>query len=285
MNKKLIVMSSGGNLFKYKNQLKKLKDNDNFEVFAFSNSFMFCINELGFYPDYFLFIDPNAAMLSLEHIVKTKQKIKTKILFLNPIHTKQNYSEFIEWYGTTPVGRGNQGGWDRFRKLVSMCKSNDNIETIEIPITTMKYLKKYDVKNTLLHSFDERVKNSKVVVKNTLDDTFNEDKLTAVVLPVLHKMNKNNLYLIGFDCMGGRYFTKLDKYSISRYPEKEEASKSKTDYFLATTANRGMDEAKKSIKMFLPKWSNYIKCTNLVEDKYTYLNKFIDYEPIEEVIK
>ena len=44
MNKKLIVMSSGGNLVRYKNQLKKLKDNNNFEVFAFSNSFMFCVN-------------------------------------------------------------------------------------------------------------------------------------------------------------------------------------------------------------------------------------------------
>lgn len=278
-------MSSGGNTVRYKKQLSKLKNNDKFEVFTFAGSFMFCVNELDFYPDYFLFIDPNSAMLALEHIVKNKHKIKTKVILLDPIHTGFSYEKFIDWYGTTPVGSGgNHGGWKRFVELTSELLKSDMIETISIPILTLKRIKNTNKNDKVLYNFDERVKHDKVIIKNQLDGNFNEDKLTSVVLPVLHKMAIDDIYLIGFDCMGGRYFTKLDPYAVARYPEKGEADKSKTDYFLATTANRGMDEAKKSTKMFLPRWNKYVKCTNLVEDRYTYLNKFIDYKPIEEVI-
>lgn len=276
-------MSTGGNTVRYKEQLKKLKDNDGFEVFAFSGSFMFCVNELEFYPDYFLFIDPNSAMLALEHISKNKHKIKTKVILLDPIHTGLSYEKFVDWYGTTPVGSGgNHGGWSRFMELTNGLMDDDVVDTISIPVLTVKHIKNKN--DTVLYNFGQRVNDNNVIIRNQLDDNFNEDKLTSVVLPVLYKMKMNDVYLIGFDCMGGRYFTKLDPYAISRYPEKEEASKSKTDYFLATTANRGMDEAKQSTKMFLPEWNKYIKCTNLVEDRYTYLNKFIDYKPIEEVI-
>ena len=303
MNKKLIVMSSGGNLVRYKEQLKKLKDNDDFEVLCFSHSFSFCVNELGFYPDYFTVLDPWPFMLpwALERLTKVTEKIKTKVIVLDPLHTKHSYKQYINWYGTTPLGRpetpgGNHGGFDRLHKLVNKLEKSDKVEVMKLPCFTLKHI----YENKLLYpmfktnggfldlvgnNFENRFDVDEVIIKNQLNPTLNEDKLTSYILPVLQKLGKKEVYLIGWDCMGGRYLSKKDIYASYRYPEKATADAAKTDFFLSPNANRGLEEAKETIRRFLPRWNQYVKCTNLVEDKYTYLNKFIDYKPIEEVIK
>lgn len=267
---KTIVMSSGGALTRYKNELKELYKAKH-KFFAFSSSFMFCVNELGMYPDYFAFIDPNSAMPALEHICKNKKNIKTKIIFLDPIHTKLNYKEYQSWYGTTPVGRENNfGGWKRLHELINEIQEMGI--AINMPCYTTKYLK-----NNPKTPISDKV----IIYKNS--NTDNPDKLTSVVLPILDKLNIHNISVIGFDCVGGRYLANLgDKYSLSKQPELK---KYKKDYLVLPGANRGMEEAKQSISMFLPIWLKKFNITNIVEDKYTFLKKFIPYQPINQLIK
>ena len=61
--------------------------------------------------------------------------------------------------------------------------------------------------------------------------------------------------------------------------------KSKKDHVLLSKANRGMDEAKQSINKYLPLWlnSNKFTITNLVEDEYTFLKKYITHQPIKDL--
>ena len=269
---KTVVMSSGGALMRYKEELKKLYK-AKCKFFTFSNSFMFCVNELGIYPDYFAFIDPNSAMPSLEHICNNKEKIKTKVIFLDPLHTKLNYKEYQNWYGTTPVGRiNNYGGWERLHQLVKEIQNADL--AINIPSYTTKYLK----------NNPETISSDKIIIYKD-SNTDNPDKLTSVVLPILEKLNIHNIALIGFDCVGGRYLANLgDKYSLSKQPELKNYKK---DYVVLPQANRGMEEAKQTIKKFLPLWVNKkgFNITNLVEDQHTFLKHFIPYQPIEQLIK
>ena len=93
------------------------------------------------------------------------------------------------------------------------------------------------------------------------ENTDNPDKLTSVVLPILDKLNIHNISVIGFDCVGGRYLANLgDKYSLSKQPELK---KYKKDYLVLPGANRGMEEAKQSISMFLPIWLKKFNITNI----------------------
>jgi hypothetical protein len=289
--KKTIVISSGGEVMRYKDKLSQICDDPNISIFAFSAGFKFCINELNIYPDYFAFIDPNSAMPALEHICKHKDKIKTKIILLKPLQTELNYNEFIKWYGSTPVGRENNfGGWERFHEMVNEIKEYGL--AIEMPCFTLKHmynnLSQYsniiDPDVDLAHKdFLKRFSIKEVIIKNQLDHTFNEDKLTSVVLPILDKLKIYNIALIGFDCGGGRYASNLgDKYQLLRHPELKNI-KSTKDHVYLPSANRGMEEAKISISKYLPRWIELdrFKITNLVEDKYTFLKTFITYQSIE----
>lgn len=267
---KTIVMSSGGTLMRYKEELKKLHK-AKYKFFTFSSSFMFCINELDMYPDYFAFIDPNSAMPALEYICNNKEKVKTKVIFLNPLHTKLNYNEYQSWYGTTPVGRENNfGGWKRFHELVNKIQKMGI--AINMPCYTTKYLKN----NPKTPILDEVI-----IYKNS--NTDNPDKLTSVVLPILDKLNIHNISVIGFDCKGGRYISNLgDKYSLSKNPELKNIKEKHT---VLSGANRGMEEAKQSTSIFLPIWLKKFNITNIVEDKYTFLKNFISHQPINQLIK
>lgn len=266
---KTIVMSSGGALMRYKNELNKLHKSKH-KFFAFSSSFMFCVNELGIYPDYFAFIDPNSAMSILEYICNSKEKIKTKIIFLDPLHTKLSYKDYIKWYGTTPVGRiDNFGGWKRLHELVNKLQKNNNI--INIPCYTTRYLNNNP--NTI-------ISNKVIIYKNS--DTDNPDKLTSVVLPLLDRLKIYDISLIGFDCVGGRYIHNLgDEYTLSKCPELKNI---KEKFVVLPGANRGLEESKQSISKFLPTWLKKFNITNLVEDQYTFLKNLIPYQPINQLI-
>ena len=290
---KTIVMSSGGALMRYKEELSIACQHNDISTFAFSSGFMFCINELNIYPDYFAFIDPQSSMPSLEHICKNKDKINTKIILLDPIHNKLNYNDFIQWCGTTPVGRGNFGGWQRFHTLINKIKEYNL--AIEIPCFTLKHI--YNNLSTYKDfitpdidlsdkDFSKRFSIDNVIIKNQLNPNFNEDKLTSVVLPILDKLKIYDISLIGFDCQGGRYTPNLeeDQYTLSKQPELKNI-KSNKNYVHLKSANRGLEEAKTSISKYLPKWINLnrFKITNLVEDKYTYLKKYIKYQSIKSL--
>ena len=287
--KKTIVISSGGSIMRYRDKLNEVCRNPNVDTFAFSSGFMFCVNELNIYPDYFAFIDPNSAMPALEHICKNKDNINTKVILLDPLHTKLNYGDFIKWYGTTPVGRGNFGGWTRFQLLVNEVINYGLAQ--KIPCLTLKYiynnLSKYSQFITPQDDlsdkqFKKRFIFDKLVLKNQLNPTFNEDKLTSVVLPILNELKLHNISLIGFDCQGGRYTSNLkDWYQLSKQPELKNI-KSDKDHVHLPSANRGLEEAKISISKYLPKWLdlNIFSITNLVENQYTFLKNFIEYQPI-----
>ena len=287
---KTIVISSGGQVMRYKDKLSQICNDRDISIFAFSSGFKFCTNELNMHPDYFAFIDPNSAMPALKYICEHKDKIKTKVILLDPLHTTLNYKEFIEWYGTTPVGRGNFGGWEEFHRLINLVKEYGL--AIEMPCYTLKHM--YNNISNYLNvisadtdlskkDFKKRFLIDRAIIKNQLNPIFNEDKLTSVVLPILDKLKIYDIALIGFDCGGGRYASNIgDKYQLSRHPELKNI-KSTKDHVYLPSANRGMEEAKRSISKYLPKWLalNRFKITNLVEDDYTFLKNFITHQPIE----
>jgi hypothetical protein len=289
---KTIVMSSGGALMRYKKELSKLHE-AGYDFFAFSTSFMYCVHELNMYPDYFAFIDPQSAMPALEHICRHKKEISTKVIFLDPIHTTLSYNEYINWYGTSPVGRENNfGGWQRLHELVK--EVQDSGLAINMPCLSLKHI--YNNKNQYADTFttdidlvkkdfDKRFSIEHVIIKNQLDPNFNEDKLTSIVLPILDKLKIYNISLIGFDCQGGRYIANLgDNYTLSRQPELR-TIKSNQSHVHLPNANRGLEESKRSIKKYLPLWlkTQKFQITNLVEDKYTFLKSYIPYQSIKDL--
>ena len=90
-----------------------------------------------------------------------------------------------------------------------------------------------------------------------------QDKLTLAVLPICYWAGFKNIYIVGFDGIGGRYFAKSNV--------------------------RGIRKVKPSIDHFLPLWNSWkeyhgMTFYSLVPEKECILNKHIEYIPIKEFV-
>jgi hypothetical protein len=268
------AIGSGTSLLAYKSQLKSLATKT---TLAFSSGFDFCYSQLGFYPTYWTWVDPQSAFDGLKHLLSAKQQVPTTILLLDPAVNK-DYNVMRQYFGSTSVS------FKKYHKLLSKMVEKKICKVKLVPTTTLKHIslnpKLYpNFKGKVLDGEDAKLRfnYSKVVIgmngfpaplpqkdhqyikhMNGL-----ENKLTMSVLPIAHYLKFTKTYIVGFDGKGGRW----------NNPKN----------------NRGLHHSLPTYK-YLSKWKSWKKYTHMdlysiASDEHTVINKYIPYIDIDKAFK
>lgn len=319
--KKLLVLGSGSGIEIYKKDIQRLRQDESIEILTFSMGFMFCVNELGFHPDYHCFTDPTP-FAPVWHYVKEnveKKKIETKFIFLDPIHTRGSYKDFQSFVGTTPLGRGNPHpdgmiwpgrshtekispslSWEMFLNATKKIIEHPDLNEVVIPCTSLKHIAanpdlypQFKNKDLINKDFHLRFQGDKIILKSQLNPNLNEDKLTSGVLPVIQWLFKESSYIkevgiIGFEMKGGRYMWNYDHRYVGFFQKLgfPGLHTGNPNFAFCYGNNRGLNEAEITSRTYLKLWNQHTDLTKLdlysvVESKYSLLNKYIQYKAIE----
>jgi hypothetical protein len=177
------------------NDLQKIHEKLNF--FTWGHSFKFCVEKLGFYPEYVSFIDWHSMLAGLDIILKNRKKISTILYLFTPI-LNNDYATQLKFIGTSQDIKTNK----TYQECIKKLKNAEEYMIIkEIPSSSTKYLstkQKVNVNELFLN-------NNTVVINNLLHQ--GEDKLYSTILPLLVYLKFTQVYCVGFEGIGPRYMT------------------------------------------------------------------------------
>jgi len=183
------------------------------KILAFHEAFPYCHSMYDIIPDYWTWLDPNAAVKGMKYLLASKDERLKKMKILVPSFVTDSFAHFRMYMGTTPLGR-QPGGWDEYLNLLY---AMENIQSIEA--TTMKYKKLVGQKPGLMFGTFEFDSES---VVGTRFKWGLENKLTSAVLPVCAWfLNTKNIYILGFDFIGPRFFSEDDRHPWSDSTQKK----------------------------------------------------------------
>ena len=315
--KKLVILGGGSGIERYKEDIKRFDKRDDVEILTYSLSYMYCVNELGVHVDYHCFIDP-VPFLPVHDYIKRNvdhMDIKTKFVFLDPLHTKCSYQDFIDFYGSTPLGRGtcpwpqrSKGpidpdlSWRWFLEATHEVINHPRLAKTIIPTTSLKYIynnlhlypqfKEVDLSGD---GFLTRFQGNELILKTQLNPDLNEDKLTGFVLPLAQWLFKEETSIkevgvIGFELTGGRYMWNFDRRYMNFFAKRGFAPlcDGTPDLTFCYDNNKGLTEAEQTTRDYMKLWNENADKTkldihSLVEQQYSLLNKYIKYKPIQEL--
>lgn len=173
----------------------------NKKVLAFHEAFPYCHSMYDIIPDYWTWLDPNSAVKGMKYLLESDDKELKKMKILVPSFAADSFAFFRMYMGTTPLGR-RPGGWEEYLDLLYKM---ENIEAI--PATTKKYDKLIgDPNSDYKHMFGTFEFDSESVIGTQFKWGL-ENKLTSAVLPVCEWLCAENVYILGFDFIGPRFFS------------------------------------------------------------------------------
>ena len=222
--KKIIALGPGHSV---RAKAQKIKKRKGYEVLAFQRTFPHCLTILGIEPDYWLATDPYGFLEGLEYIVSNKRNIKTKILVPDIFTT--NTANYRLHFGTTPLLR-QQNGWETLQSLLELAEKYCKVEIV--PVTTTKFLSKQKDLPGPIFGEDPyyRFMHDKVIIGSVPFDSESvvgtkftwglENKLSSSVFPVCSYIRAEEVYVVGFDLYGPRFYS-----SDSRHPWNDETQK------------------------------------------------------------
>lgn len=226
MIEKLLVIGPGHSV-NSQAEIIRSKRNE-YKILAFQRSYPHCELLLDIEPDFWSASDPYGFVEGFQHIRKEKIKKETKILFPS-IFTKdeENYRKYC---GSTPLLR-QPNGWKTFKSLLADVFRYRNVEVI--PTTSTKFIRTFS-KNRELQSniFGEnahyRFMHDEIILGSIPFDSESvigtkyhwglENKLTSAVLPISYFLRAKEVYIMGFDLFGPRFYN-----DDSRHPWNDES--------------------------------------------------------------
>tara|TARA_Y100000289_G_scaffold65972_1_gene80890 strand:+ start:274 stop:1086 length:813 start_codon:yes stop_codon:yes gene_type:complete len=224
--KKLLVLGPGHSLKTMSSDIKERQEN--YSVLAFQRTFPHCMQMFDIEPDYWTAADPYAFLEGMKYIIEQKKQLKTKILVPDIFTT--NTATFRAYFGTSPLLR-EKDGWQVLQDLLEQVKNYCSLEIL--PITTTKFLSKQ--KKPLPGSiFGEnpfyRFMHEKVIIGSIPFDSEQvvgtqfkwglENKLSSAVFPVCSYLRASELYVVGFDMFGPRFYS-----DDARHPWNDQTQK------------------------------------------------------------
>ena len=222
---KFIVLGPGHSV---RSMATRIKDNsEKYNILAFQRTFPHCLTVLGIEPDYWTATDPYAFLEGLTHIVKNKKNIKTKILVPDIFFT--NTANYRMHFGTTPLLR-QKNGWETFQSLLNEVTQYCKVD--KIPVTTTKFLSNKSELPGPIFGEDPyyRFMSEKIILGSVPFDSESvigtkfiwglENKLSSSVFPICSYLRATELYVIGFDLHGPRFYS-----SDSRHAWNDETQK------------------------------------------------------------
>ena len=298
----LWILGPGCSLEQYKQHICKLRGKN---VLTLHRTFP---HVLGFdlFPKYWTWFDPDAAMCGLDTILLHNKNAHPEYLLMQremqiilpSFLLTEDRHEFLKYAGGSPPWTNYDSEWLSYAKRLQKVKqagvkisSFDAITTKHISENKEKYSEL--IKNFLDPEF--RFTYDKMIIGTGLsfDSYFKkpgmhwdclENKLTFLMLPMAQKMGAKNVFIAGFDGVGGRFYN-------PSYTLKDNTTHSRLVY----AGIKPDDDKRKACASYhnlsyLKYWNDWTEYTGMkiwsvVEDEHCKTNEFVDYLPFEKALE
>jgi len=273
------VIGPGESCLVYRNEMERLQER---ETFAFHNSFPHCVNYLGITPTYWSWFDPGASINGLKYLVDEGRHLSgIKINLPGPMSFVNSRWDFLRHAGNNWATQSDSH-WSFYRNTLETLK--DKHEITEFPAVTTYYLfnnreeigwESREQIQSLIENPEKRFVHDKMILGSCLIDDGprcdpsvdkydwdgSENKISMSIMPMLQQMGVRNVFIVGFDGFGARFYNRYDDNGPSKQTMK-----------------------------YMQRWNEWTSITGMkiysvVEDKYTYLNKYVDYIPFEHALE
>tara|TARA_B100000029_G_scaffold510982_1_gene603820 strand:+ start:387 stop:1253 length:867 start_codon:yes stop_codon:yes gene_type:complete len=286
---KMWALGTSESLLSYEDQIKTLQGEN---ILGFHRFFPYGFQRWGVVPRYWTWADPDAAMPGLIFLNQLKSSELgpfRAMEVLVPRHISDTYEVFRQHAGTTPLGRA-PNGWFAYKYYLEEAERR-GITIKQVDSVTTKHLAGNP---ELMPEIAQNIENSlrfeqkKVLLGTVPYDSESvaadsniwglENKLSSTVFPIAQNLGATELYVAGFDCVGGRFYEVSGQAPIQsgkRHPWNDETQKEPV-YNIPL--------------LIIKKWADWAEKTgmnvyNVVEDKYTLLNKVLPYVDFETAVK
>jgi len=272
----IVVIGPGQSSLAYKETLQNTK----IKTLAFQEVFPNCVDKLGVVPDYWLCGDPHAYLNGFREMLAENTEKYEGIKILIPSHYRGDLVEYRRHCGTTPLMR-MEDGWGIFKDLLSSIEKRYEVQYIEA--TTTKNIKLYPSgfpdEDIFSNDAYYRFMHPQVIYGSIEFDSESvigtkylwgmENKLSTHVLPTCFYLGVKEVYVVGFDMQGERFYS-----SVARVPWNDESQIT--------------DEVRIPLKI-LEKWIQWrelhgMKIKSLASDEYTKINSVIEYVSEDEIL-
>lgn len=254
------VLGTGESCNAYQRQIKEFLPHK--RTLAFQKTFPYCVEKLGIWPKMWVWFDPASAMDGLQYLLNHVIPHDFEIILLHPITSTTSRQECLQHIGNSAITRSDNN-WAEYIDLLQQVCKRVNIKIV--PCISLKYMLANNVyREPLEHLYDAdyRFALDYVVIGNEFSRqnwNVRENKLTMVVLPILEYLGYDQVFVLGFDGCGGRFYDSKNKAGV-------------IDNFSAVTnwhklaQNASMD------------------ISTVVDLPHSKLRKYIPYVPFEEAV-
>ena len=249
----LFAIGVGESVRVYQDKLKGIFENN--KTITLHQGLHKIYQHYGLLPDYYTWGDPFASLHSLRFLNSLDHPIQTEILILST--QTGSFSEFRKYHGTSNA----KNHWSEYLELIEILKSK-GIKVTTIPTRTTK--EKFP-------TLEERFSKENIWFGTTPYGgdasearSSAETKLTSLVFPLAHYLGLDTVKVLGFDCIGGRFYDPIDGVPQSPFSSRE---------IPMLIENMDIWESWKH--------KHNLELISVVEDKYTVNNKAIKYEKLK----
>jgi hypothetical protein len=252
---KLFILGVGESINHYSKYISNIFEQ--YSTITIHNGLIKLYEKFNKFPTYYSWGDPFGALPTLRFLNQLPTPIPTKILIPSTMcHTLE---DFQKSHGTSRVN------WNEYIQLIqSLARKRFNL--FEIPTITTKQK---------LISVEERFNSNKMAM-GTIEwegDTSesknaSETKLTSLIFPLAHYLNHKQLYVLGFDTIGGRFYDKIEGVPSDPWPKHQ------------------LPQLIENMNTWVS-WKEYhnMELISVVEDKLTINNQALKYKDIESSTK
>jgi len=226
MINKLLVLGPGHSVTAQIDLIKEKRDE--YKILAFQRTYPHCKTLLDIEPDYWTASDPYGFVEGLQYIDKEKEKKQTTILF--PSVFEKDEENYRKYCGSTPLLR-QPNGWKTLQSLLASAFRYRDVKTI--PTTSTKFIRMFstnkDLQNNIFgNDAYYRFMHDEVILGSIPFDSESvigtryywglENKLTSAVLPISYFLKAKEVYIMGFDLFGPRFYS-----DDTRHPWNDES--------------------------------------------------------------
>ena len=248
----LYAIGVGESVRAYENKLPSIFSQN--KTITIHNGLIKLYEKYGLFPDYYAWGDPFGSLHSLKFLNSLEEPID--ICIIVPDTMSRSYDYFRQHHGTTRAS----AHWDEYIELInSLSEKGFNVVTVPTRTTKEKY-------PTLEERFEyECLWMGTVPYGGDASEARSsaETKLTSLVFPLAHYMGFKTVKVLGFDCIGGRFYDAIDGVPQQPWPKHQlPMLEDNLRIWEAWKSNHGMD------------------LVSVVEDKYTINNKILEYQEL-----
>jgi hypothetical protein len=256
--------------------IDKILEDKDCKIFALQKVFPHCHIKYGIEPDFWTWQDPHGSLEGMQYILNNKNKF-LKMRLVLPKYVVGERESFKQYCGTTAINTAKK--WQDYTSLLSKVREA-GLRDIIVNSTTTKHISLYPFLNKDYYEKEISGKDcylrfalEKVIYGTVPFDSDRvmgikykwglENKLSSVMFPLAHFLGAKEVYPVGFDFVGSRFYDKNSKAGTWGDDAKE--------------VSRNMEVAIESIE----KWKNWssisgMKIKSMIQEDSWILNSVLE---------